>query len=613
MGPLTVARLQRVVITMLALLLCGGLASGVATAGAADPSASPSPSKTTLRIGWTLEPDNLNPFIGWQVSNWIVWQLNYDTLTGFSASNQQPVPRLATSWEHSADGKIWTFKLRDDVKWQDGEPFTARDVAFTFNYAIENQLSNVYTYIGAIKRVVAVDDTTVRFECSKPKANMLAMLVNILPEHIWSKLSPKEASQSFTNPPPIVGTGAFQVVEFEPGKYVRLVANPDYWGPKPKVDEIIFELYQNPDTMASDLKTGAIQGARDIPSAQFEALAATPDLKTIEAAMNGIQYLGMNCYAGKSSLGNPVLRDPAFRTALQWAIDKQRIVDIAYSGHGLAATSMVRAGLYPGGVDYHWQPPADQLFTFDLVKAGQMLDAAGYPLKNGVRVDKSGKPIQLRLWAPTSNVSQQTAGKLLAGWFGDIGLEIKFSVMDYGAMTDGIYNFTAAGDYAPDFDMQLSYLFGDPDPNYMFSAFTTGQIGYFSDIAWSNAEYDQLFEQQQTTLDQAARTSIVQHMQQIVYEQNPMIVFLYPEYLEGYSDTAWGGWVRSPEGIGSVVYCIQNPDNYISVHTFAVDSGNGGSSSAMWVGLVAAVVAVLAVIVIFVVVRRRRGHAVEQA
>ena len=124
MRPLTVARLQRMAITILALLLCGGLASGVATAGAADPSASPSPSQTTLHIGWTLEPDNLNPFIGWSVSNWIIWQLNYDTLTGFSASSQQPVPRLATSWEHSPDGKTWTFKLRDDVKWQDGAPFT---------------------------------------------------------------------------------------------------------------------------------------------------------------------------------------------------------------------------------------------------------------------------------------------------------------------------------------------------------------------------------------------------------------------------------------------------------------------------------------------------------
>ena len=611
MRPLTVARLQRMAITILALLLCGGLASGVATAGAADPSASPSPSQTTLHIGWTLEPDNLNPFIGWSVSNWIIWQLNYDTLTGFSASSQQPVPRLATSWEHSPDGKTWTFKLRDDVKWQDGEPFTSKDVAFTFNYAIDNQMTNLYTYIGSIDRVVAVDDYTVRFECSKPKANMLAMLVNILPEHIWSKLSPKEASQSFTNPPPIVGTGAFQVVEFKPGKFVRLVANRDYWGPKPKVDEIIFQLYQNPDTMASDLKTGAIQGARDIPPAVFESLGAAPGLGTIEAAMNGIQYLGMNCYAGKSSLGNPVLRDPAFRTALQWAIDKQRIVDVAYSGHGQPATSMVRAGLYPGGVDYHWQPLADQLFAFDPVKAGQMLDAAGYPLKNGVRVDKSGKPIQLRLWAPTSNVSQQTAGKLLAGWFTDIGLQITFSVLDTGAIYDAIANFNAAGDYAPDFDMQLSYLFGDPDPNFMFSAFTTGQLGYLNDIAWSNAEYDRLFEQQQTTIDQAARTAIVQHMQQIVYEQNPMIVFLYPEYLEGYNDEAWGGWVRSPEGIGSFVYSIQNPDNYISVHAVVAASSNGGSSSATWVALVAAVIAVL--VVIFVVVRRRRGRAVEQA
>lgn len=609
MRPTTATTSQRLVIAWLMVALCASLAWGVATASATDPSASPSQSTTTLRIGWTLEPDNLNPFIGWQVSNWIVWQLNYDTLTGFSASNQQPAPRLATSWEHSADGKTWTFTLRKDVKWQDGEPFTAKDVAFTFNYAIENHLSNVYTYIGSIDRVVAVDDYTVRFECSQPKANILAMLVNILPEHIWSKISAKEASQSFTNPPPIVGTGAFQVVEFKPGSYVKLVANRDYWGPKPGVDEIIFELYQNPDTMAADLKSGALQGARDVPAAVFESLGAAPGLKTIEAAMNGIQYLGMNCYAGKTSLGNPALRDPAFRTALQWAIDKQRIVDIAYSGHGEPATSMVRAGLYPGGVEYHWQPPADQVYEYDPAKAGQMLDAAGYPLKNGARVNEAGKPIELRLWAPSSNVSQQTAGKLIAGWLTDIGLKVTFSVMDYGAIMGHIYNFDAAGNYAPDFDLQMSYLYGDPDPNYMFSAFTTSQVSYFSDVAWSNAEYDRLFEEQQATIDQAARVEIVKNMQQIVYEQNPMIVFLYPEYLEGYNDEAWGGWVRSPEGLGSIVYCIQNPDNYISVHPAEAVADAGGSSSAPWVAIAVAIIVAVLVVVFLVV--RRRGREVE--
>ncbi len=118
-----------------AALLLAGLAGGVASAFGADtssPAASPAADKIVLHVGWTAEPDNLNPMIGYETSALEIFHLNYDYLVGFRASDLQPTPELATSWEHSPDGKVWTFKLREGVKWQDGEPFTADDVVFTF-------------------------------------------------------------------------------------------------------------------------------------------------------------------------------------------------------------------------------------------------------------------------------------------------------------------------------------------------------------------------------------------------------------------------------------------------------------------------------------------------
>ena len=181
----------------------------------------------------------------------MLWHLNYDFLVGFDAKTLEPRPELATSWEVSPDGKTWTFKIRSGVKWQDGEPLTARDVAFTFNYIIDNKLLNLATYTGGIterqggrrhdRQIITTDE---------PKANMLRMVVPILPEHIWSKVSGKAATTTYQNTPPIVGYGPFQIVEWKKGKFVRLVANPNYWGGKPKIDEVIFELYTNPDTMA---------------------------------------------------------------------------------------------------------------------------------------------------------------------------------------------------------------------------------------------------------------------------------------------------------------------------------------------------------------------------
>jgi peptide/nickel transport system substrate-binding protein len=403
----------RLLLLALAALLACGLAGGVVSAFGADtssPAASPA-GKVVLHVGWTAEPDNLNPFIGYETSSLELFHLNYDYLVGYRASDLRPVPELATSWEHSPDGKVWTFHLRDGVKFQDGVPFTSADVVFTYDFIIKNQMSNFTSYTEYIDKVEAIDPLTVRFTCSKPKANMVQTTIPILPEHIWSKVSPKAAASAFTNDPPIVGTGPFQIVEWKRGEYVRAVANKSYWRGAPKVDEVVWSLYRNQDTLAADLKSGAIQAAWDIPEAQFQTLNADPDLSAIGGVLNGFNHMGANCYAGKASLGNPVLKDSAFRRALNWAIDRQKVVDVGYFGHAAPATSIIRAGYYKPPLDYHWQPAPGEVYTFDPKRAASELDAAGYKDTDGdgVREDKAGKPIVLRLFATPPATRTRTA------------------------------------------------------------------------------------------------------------------------------------------------------------------------------------------------------------
>ncbi|MGZ4199905.1 MAG: ABC transporter substrate-binding protein, partial [Thermoleophilia bacterium] len=238
----------------LAAVFIAGLAGGLVQALAVASSPSPAGGTTVLKVGWVNEPDNLNPFIGTSTSSFLIYHLNYDMLTGYRASDVGPAPELAVSWSHSADGKVWTFKLRSGVKWQDGVPFTASDVAFTFEYIIRNNLASYTSYTVGIKQVIAVDPLTVRFVCSSPKANMLGMWVPIVPAHIWSKISANAAQNSFPNHPPVIGTGPFQTVEFKKGDYIRMVANKSYWRGAPRIDEVIFTPYQNPDTMVQELR-----------------------------------------------------------------------------------------------------------------------------------------------------------------------------------------------------------------------------------------------------------------------------------------------------------------------------------------------------------------------
>ncbi len=177
-----------------------------AAAASASPAASASKGTATYRVGTLESVETLNPFLGYTVVDGVVYHLNYDYLTGYDPVKLEPRPEFAESWSHSADGKTWTFKIRPGMTWQDGEPATARDVAFTFNYIIKNQLAVYMFSMSSIIKVTAPDDATAVFRCSAPKADILAMPVPIVPEHIWSKVSPKAAQSTFANDAPVVGS-----------------------------------------------------------------------------------------------------------------------------------------------------------------------------------------------------------------------------------------------------------------------------------------------------------------------------------------------------------------------------------------------------------------------
>ena len=603
----------------LAAVLVIGLGSGLRGAFASSEAPSPAAGKTVLRLGWTNDPDSLNPFIGYESSSYEVWAINYDLLVGFRASDMANAPGigLATAWETSSDGKVWTFTITDKAKWQDGEPLTAADVAFTYNYVIENELGMFIDYLKFIEKVEAPDATHVVFTCSKPKANMLGLWIPILPEHIWSKVPVKTVEKSFQNSPPIIGSGPFQTVEWKKGEYVRLVANKSYWKGAPKIDEVIFQTYQNSDTMAQDIKTGALQSAWNIPGAQFEPLGKEPGIKTVAGQLPGFDELGFNCADKKvypKSTGHPALTDPAFRRALQWAVDKDKIVSVAYQGHARAATTIIQPDFYAKETDYHWQPPEGDpnTYTFDLERAKQELENAGYTDSdgNGIR-EYEGKDIKLRLYARTESAESQSCGKLITGWFEDVGLDIDYQVIDDGRLGD--LQFAYDGDqYAPDFDLFIWGWGGDIDPNYILSILTTSSIEAWSDCIWSNKEYDDLFLLQQTQVDIQQRIETVRKMQQIVYDQSPYITLVYPLDLEAYNTAQWQGWV--PQNGKGLVWYNTLPDTYLAIHEVAATSGGGsgdGSSGTTWI--IVGVVSAIVVVVVVVLLLRRGRRQVEEA
>ena len=598
-------------------------ASPSAAASAAGSAASPSTSsgKVTLNIGWTAGPDNLTPFIGVESAASEIMLMTYDRLFSIGFDGK-PIPQLATelptkaNGDISPDGKTWTVKIRPGVKWQDGRPLTAADVAFSYNVIIKNGLTSYLQAVTDIKDAVALDATTVRFDMSAPKADMLYVYVYIIPEHIWGKVKPSLLERSYVNKTPIVGSGPFQVTEFKSGDYTKLERNPTFWGNTvpgwgtPQVDEIIFQAYTNPDTMTQDLHAGTIDAAQSIPAAQFPQLKADPNLKAIAYNYINWDYIDYNCYTSPNSKGNPVLRDPAFRVALDYAVDRQKIADIVYSGRATPGYTMITTNIWRDP-DYHWEPPAGVKRTFDIAKADALLTAAGYPLKNGVRLDKQGKPITLRLWALSEATPTQAEGGLITGWFRQLGLKIVYQVVDNGVASDAMYAYKGNVP-APDYDMIIWFWDGYNDPGSTLQCFTTSQIGSWNEVYWSNAEFDKLCVQQGQELDANKRAQLIYQMQQVMYAQNPQDVLTYFDYLQAVNTTKWTGWTPFYNASGPVFY-DSLPRSYINIRPkTAAETGSGSSSSSttLVIGAVAAVVVVAGLLVWWL---RRRGGRAEEA
>jgi peptide/nickel transport system substrate-binding protein len=499
------------------------------------------------------------------------------------------------------------------VKWQDGVPFTAHDVAFTYNYILDNNLSAYASYLALVKSVTAPDDSTVVITCSRAKANMLSLWIPIVPEHIWSKIPGKAAENTFVNKPPIIGTGPFQTVEVQKSRYVRMVANKDYWKGAPKIDEILFNTYQNADTMVEELRSGAIDMAWNIPDAQFASLQNVPGLKTAASPTTTEHELCFNAYKGATSLGNPAMRDPAFRQALNWAIDRKQIVQVAYGGYATPGSSIIPSGFYTPTLDWHWEPPADMAYGFDLNKAKALLDAAGYKDTDGdgIRNDPhTGKDVSLRLWARSESSQSQRCGSLITGWFRAVGLKINYQVMEDGVISDKNYNTTKSGAYAPDYDMYIWGWGWDIDPDFAMSVFTTAQVNSWADSAWTDPAFDALYIQQQTAIDPQQRKQIVWRMEEMLYKESPYIVLAYPKDLEAWDVAHWDGWVQSPPKAGDVFYTATNLDTYLYVHPKTAAATTEGSNTS-WIAAIV-VAAITAAVVAFLLLRRRRPKAVEE-
>jgi peptide/nickel transport system substrate-binding protein len=490
-----------------------------------------------------------------------VYTLNYDLLLNFGP-DLEPVEGFAESWEQ--DGTTWTFHIREGMLWSDGEPATAEDAAYTYQLVIdatEQELTLGFGYLepyltnAGIVSVEATDETTLVVETEFENTLLTQAYVPILPEHIWSEytleeIANAEGADPFLNEPPVVGTGPYQAVEWESGNFIRFARNPNDWREQQGApEEVIIQHFGDTDTMVQALRTGAIDYVRDVGADQFTALQSESGIVTVEGVSNGYSELAFNTrathedYNGRSA----ALEDPAFRDALGYAIDTQRLVDASLSGYGTPGTTIIP----PFHTRWHVEP--DNPRRFDLDEARRRLDAAGYALDGqGRRLDKEGNPLNLRLTWPDSQEAGPTDAQFIAEWFRELGIQIEAAVTEEGRLIEDLLPPEAGG--PANFDMFMWGWVGDPDPTSLLNFLRTEEIGGSSDSFYSNPRYDELFVLQRAESDEAQRLEYLAEMQNLVYDEAPYHILYYDSDLHAYRTDKFGGWALQPSEGGTPLF-----------------------------------------------------------
>ncbi|MFN8521400.1 MAG: ABC transporter substrate-binding protein [Chloroflexota bacterium] len=600
--------------------------AGIVLASALTGSAAAAQDPVTFRVGITQAPSEsgLNPYQAVLASDYTLYTDQYDLLVEFGP-NLEPAPGLAESWEVSEDGLTWTWHIRPGVTWSDGQPFTAEDARFQIQYIIDshdpayvgpqapdgndlpdestgevdgvadNPLSLFDSYLDLdggfdsmrITSVTAPDDATLVITTSEPIATLAQMFIPMLPKHVWEGITFLQAQDPITLEQS-VGTGPFKLVQFDPKQAVVLEARDDYWGGAPKVDELVYQFFDNDEAQVNALISGEVDFLDNFPATLASRLQGAQGVTTNIAASSDFGELGFNSWAPTperfelegcadcpkgpttGSLGDPWLTRPDVRAAVAGLIDKPALVQFAQSGFADPGVSVVSPYL---NATFGYTPPADDPVSFpaytdeasqdaarataeqrfrDAMAAIGFTDTDGDGILNVPSDDASvafdpegaGANWSLRLFVREDDEEDKLAAELMEQWFEAAGIDIDYQPISEDALTDAVYP------YASNADTDL-FIWGwgpDPDPDFILGVFTCAQINNWGDANTCDPAYDAEYRAQRSQVDLAERAATVLDLQDKLYHESPYAVLWYANTLEAYRSDRWTGFQATPTG-----------------------------------------------------------------
>jgi oligopeptide transport system substrate-binding protein len=478
-----------------------------------------SEARQVLRLGNGAEPQDIDPQTITGVPDHTISAALFEGLLTENPKDLSAEPGVAEKWEVSPDGLLYTFHLRDGVKWTDGTPITAETFVRSYQRMLTPALGAEYSYLlHFVKNAKAfnegkltdfnevgfkaVDSRTLQVTLTAPTPFLLKIIASHnswypVPVHVVEKLGGMTRKDSgWTRPENIVTNGAFRLKEWRPQQVMVLEPNPHYWDrARVKLDEVHFLPVENQDTEERMFRTGQLDMTYELPLAKVDVYR-----KQQPEALRTDPYLGV--YFFRCNVTRPPLNDKRVRRALALALDRESLVKNVVRGNQRPAYAVS----YPGTAGY--TPTAKLSGTLDDAK--RLLAEAGFPDGQGFR--------RLELLYNTSQNHRVIAEAIQQMWRRGLNVDISLRNEEWKVYLDSQDNKA--------FDLERGGWIADyADPHVFLEIWGSKNLN--NDTGFANAEYDNLLEQALNAKDEAARYAIYQKMDAILVDEMPIIPIYY--------------------------------------------------------------------------------------
>ena len=402
--------------------------------------------------------------------------------------NGDLIPALASKLpDTSSDGLTYTFKLRSNLKWSDGQPITADDVKFTYAIASDPQYKDFASpRRGDLEKYIASIDTpdplTVVIKTTQVFAPFLGAHAEygILPKHVLGSLDGKALNTADFNSAPTVVNGPFKFVKWDKGQQVTLARNDSYWGGAPYLDSYVYKVLPDSVAVTTQLKTGEIDIGPVDPS-QFDSVKTSDNVVMTEFPIPSFTFYAYNLDPSKP--GGKLFADKAVRQALLFALNRQQIVTAVFFGHGQVANSVEP----PTSWTYKEKPKV--LYTFDKAKAESLLDGAGWAKgSDGIRA-KNGVKLKFTMITNAGNKQRESMLQVMQQSWHDIGVDATPSLIQFPQLVTQIVDTRTFDVFLVGFNWSV-----DPDEAPLYHSRNTAPGG-FNGAFFKNDQVDQILDQ----------------------------------------------------------------------------------------------------------------------